>query len=76
MATELFAASKSSCPGISGPLQRLFSFLFRIRERLLDMIHNFVVFDAGTKKLCRPNQYFGVKESQKYISRNNSGNAN
>ena len=27
------------------------------KARLLDLIHNFVVFDAGTKKLCRHNQY-------------------
>jgi len=43
------------------------------KERLLDIIHNFVVFDAGTKKLCRPNQYFGVKEAQKFIGRKEGG---
>lgn len=42
------------------------------KERLLDIVHNFVVFDSGTKKLCRPNQYFGVKEAQKYV-RNKEG---
>jgi type I restriction enzyme R subunit len=34
------------------------------KERLLDIIRNFVVYDAGVKKLCRPNQYFGVKAAQ------------
>ncbi len=43
------------------------------KERLLDIIHNFVVFDAGVKKLCRPNQYFGVKEAQKFIGRKEGG---
>lgn len=43
------------------------------KDRLLDVIHNFIVFDAGTKKLCRPNQYFGVKEAQKYIGRKEGG---
>ena len=43
------------------------------KERLLDMIHNFIVFDAGTKKLCRPNQYFGVKEAQKFIQKKEGG---
>lgn len=43
------------------------------KVRLLDFIHNFVIFDFGTKKLCRPNQYFGVKEAQKYIHRNEGG---
>lgn len=43
------------------------------KERLLEIIHNFVIFDFGTKKLCRPNQYFGIKEAQKYISRKEGG---
>ncbi len=43
------------------------------KERLLDIIHNFVVFDAGVKKLCRPNQFFGVKEAQSFIARKEGG---
>lgn len=43
------------------------------KERLLEMIHNFVIFDFGTKKLCRPNQYFGIKEAQKYLARKEGG---
>lgn len=43
------------------------------KERLLEIIHNFVIFDFGTKKLCRPNQYFGIKESQKYLARKEGG---
>src|ERR1035437_6235795 len=31
------------------------------KERLLELCHDFMVFDAGTKKTCRHNQYFGVK---------------
>jgi type I restriction enzyme R subunit len=46
---------------------------FCTKERLLDMMHNFVVFDAGVKKLCRPNQYFGVLEAQKFIARKEGG---
>lgn len=42
-------------------------------ERLLDIVHNFIVFDGGKKKLCRPNQYFGIKEAQKYIARKEGG---
>lgn len=37
------------------------------KERFLELIYNFVVFDSGTKKLCRHNQYYGVKAAQKYI---------
>jgi type I restriction enzyme, R subunit len=43
------------------------------KERLLEIIHNFVVFDAGIKKLCRHNQYFGVKAAQEYVVRRDGG---
>ena len=42
-------------------------------ERLLELIHDFVVFDAGTKKICRHNQYFGVKAARKYVRRREGG---
>src|SRR4029079_15825700 len=41
--------------------------------RLLELIHDFVVFDAGTKKLCRQNQYFGVRAAQDYSRRGDGG---
>ena len=34
------------------------------KERMLEILHDFIVFDAGTKKICRHNQYFGVKAAQ------------
>jgi type I restriction enzyme R subunit len=43
------------------------------KERLLEIIHNFIVFDAGVKKTCRHNQYFGVKASQQRIHKNEGG---
>ena len=43
------------------------------KERLLELIHDFVVFDAGTKKLCRPNQYFGVRAAQQHVKRRAGG---
>lgn len=43
------------------------------KERLLELIHDFVVFDAGTKKFCRHNQYFGVRASQEHIKRREGG---
>jgi type I restriction enzyme R subunit len=43
------------------------------KARLLELIHDFVVFDAGTKKVCRQNQYFGVKAAQEYIRRREGG---
>ncbi|MBX9866495.1 MAG: HsdR family type I site-specific deoxyribonuclease, partial [Burkholderiales bacterium] len=46
---------------------------FCTKNRLLDMLHNFVLFDFGIKKLCRPNQYFGIKAAQKYLTRHEGG---
>ncbi|WP_435352856.1 type I restriction endonuclease subunit R [Emticicia sp. SJ17W-69] len=43
------------------------------KNRLIEIIHNFIIFDFGTKKLCRPNQYFGIKEAQKYIAKREGG---
>lgn len=43
------------------------------KTRLLELIHDFVVFDAGTKKLCRQNQYFGVTAAQAFIARREGG---
>ncbi len=43
------------------------------KERFLEIIHDFIVFDKGIKKLCRHNQYFGVKASQEYIKRREGG---
>ncbi len=34
------------------------------KDRFLELIHNFIVFDAGVKKTCRHSQYFGVKAAQ------------
>ncbi len=43
------------------------------KTRLLELIHDFVVFDAGTKKLCRHNQYFGVRAAQDHVRRREGG---
>jgi type I restriction enzyme R subunit len=43
------------------------------KERFLELIHDFVVFDAGTKKLSRHNQYFGVKAAQEFAKAGEGG---
>jgi len=43
------------------------------KERFLELIHDFIVFDAGTKKLCRHNQYFAVRASQEFVRRREGG---
>jgi len=46
---------------------------FCAKERFLELIHDFVVFDAGIKKLCRHNQYFGVRAAQGHVRRREGG---
>lgn len=43
------------------------------KPRLLELIHNFIVFDAGVKKGPRHNQYFGVKAAQDRIAKREGG---
>ena len=43
------------------------------KARLLELIHDFIVFDAGMKKLCRHNQYFGVQAAQDHVRRREGG---
>ncbi len=50
---------------------QLFSMFYK--RRLLDLIHNFIVFDKGIKKVCRYNQYFGVKKAQIKLARKQGG---
>ncbi len=60
-------------PAASGnPLLRELSQLCG-KERLLAIIHDFVVFDAGVKKICRPNQYFGVTAAQARVKAREGG---
>ncbi|MEC4049131.1 HsdR family type I site-specific deoxyribonuclease [Flavobacterium sp. SUN046] len=43
------------------------------KERLLELLHDFVVFDKGTKKLCRPNQFFGIKAAHTNVRTKQGG---
>ena len=43
------------------------------RERLLEIVHDFMVFDAGLRKTCRHNQYFGVRAAQARVRRREGG---
>ena len=48
-------------------------FLMCQKERLLELMHDFVVFDKGTKKLCRPNQFFGIKAAHTNVRTKQGG---
>lgn len=43
------------------------------KARLLELVHDFVVFDRGVKKLCRPNQHFGVKAAERAVRAREGG---
>lgn len=43
------------------------------KSRLLDLIHNFIIFDGGQKKVPRPHQFAGVKAAQERIRQRESG---
>jgi type I restriction enzyme R subunit len=43
------------------------------KVRVLELIHDFIVFDKGIKKVCRPHQYFGIKAAQKCLNRKEGG---
>ena len=43
------------------------------KRRLLDLIHNFMIFDAGQKKVPRPHQFFGVRAAQERIVEREGG---
>lgn len=43
------------------------------KNRLLELVHDFMIFDSGVKKTCRHNQYFGVKASQDRIATREGG---
>jgi len=43
------------------------------KARLLEIVHDFMVFDAGIKKTCRHNQYFGVHAAQARVRSREGG---
>lgn len=57
---------------IADPLDRSLTQLCS-KQRLLELVHDFMVFDTGQKKTCRHNQYFGVKAAQARIAKREGG---
>lgn len=43
------------------------------KKRLLELIHDFILFDSGTKKLPRAHQYFGIKAAQESVRERKGG---
>ena len=43
------------------------------KSRLLELIYDFVIFDKGIKKLCRPNQFFGIQAAHAHVRTKTGG---
>ena len=43
------------------------------KKRFLDLIHNFIIFDKGIKKVCRYNQYYALKRAQHRLTEEKRG---
>ncbi|NPE27656.1 HsdR family type I site-specific deoxyribonuclease [Methanococcoides sp. SA1] len=56
-------------------LYKLDKYLLKMcnKDRLIELMYDFIVFDGGIKKLPRVHQYFAVKEAQKHVVEHNGG---
>ena len=43
------------------------------KDRLIELMHDFVLFDGGMKKLPRVHQYFGIKAAQQHVREKKGG---
>ncbi|MEX0660378.1 MAG: HsdR family type I site-specific deoxyribonuclease [Balneolaceae bacterium] len=43
------------------------------KDRLLELLHDFILFDGGNKIVCRPHQYFGVKTARQHVNKRQDG---
>lgn len=55
--------------------EKLYEGLFCLfyKKRFLDLIHNFIVFDKGIKKVCRYNQFYAIHRAQKRLTEKKHG---
>ena len=54
---------------------KLDKYLLKIcrKDRLIELLRDFVLFDAGVKKLPRVHQYFGIKAAQQHVQQRRGG---
>lgn len=70
--TETYYLGWKEFSDIKNPLDKSVLQLFD-KKRFLEIIHDFIIFDAGVKKVPRHNQYFGVKAAQERLSKKEGG---
>jgi len=68
--TDVLIEEKSK--DIENPLDKqIFSMFYK--KRFLDLVHNFIIFDKGIKKVCRYNQYYAIKRAQYRLTEDKRG---
>ena len=68
--TDILIEEKSC--DIENPLDKQIFAMF-YKKRFLDLIHNFIIFDKGIKKVCRYNQYYAIKRAQHRLTEEKRG---
>ncbi|WP_407281266.1 type I restriction endonuclease subunit R [Lactococcus formosensis] len=43
------------------------------KERIIELLYNFITFDKGVKKICRPHQFFGNLSARNFIKNHKGG---
>ena len=70
--SETDALIEEKSRDIENPLDKQIFAMF-YKKRFLDLIHNFVIFDKGIKKVCRYNQYYALKRAQHRLTEEKRG---
>ena len=68
--TDVLIEEKSR--DIQNPLDKQIFAMF-YKRRFLDLVHNFIIFDKGIKKVCRYNQYYAIKRAQYRLTEEKRG---
>lgn len=68
--TDVLIEEKSK--DIENPLDKQIFAMF-YKKRFLDLVHNFIIFDKGIKKVCRYNQYYAIKRAQRRLTEEKRG---
>ena len=63
---------EEKCADIRNPLDRSLYAMYN-KTRFLLLIHDYIIFDKGQKKVCRYNQYYGIRRAQKRLAAGKGG---
>ena len=69
---EMDMRIEEKCAGIRNPLDSSLYAMF-YKARFLLLINDYIIFDKGQKKVCRYNQYYGIRRAQKRLATGKGG---